>query len=481
MPSTQVVPHPVIAVTGGDALAMKLAAVAALGGAVFGYAMAVASGVVTSVDVEFIEPLRLGETARNLLSGLTVSSALAGCVLGALLGGWLSGRVGRKSGLTLAAPLFLVSAIGSALPELGIGPIGEAGPTALWLFFVYRLVGGIAMGIVSTLSPLYICEIAPPATRGRLVTYFQLAVVCGFVSAYFINWLIASAGDQHWLHEIGWRWMLGSVAGPAVIFFLLMRAVPETPHGCLMRGDTGGAFAVLRQLHGEDEAVRMLEDIRGSLRTKDESLLAFGARVVMVGVMLAIFQQLMGINVVLFYTPVMFENMGASADSALLQTALIGALNMAFTFVAMYAVDSLGRKPLLIAGAIIMAAAMLSLGTLFMTGRAGLPAAIATSIYLGAFTFSWGPVTAVLLAEIFPTSIRSRAVGIAMAVQWLANFLVSSSFRILDGNSALNAVFHHGFTYLVYGCLCLLGAAFVVRFVPETKGKSLEQIQAMWR
>ena len=463
-----------------NALVVRLARVAALGGLVFGCSTAVISGVVTSIDAQFIQALALGETARNTLSGLTVSSALFGCILGSALTGWLSARFGRRAGMLVAAAALLVSALGSAVPEFGVTRFGDGGLPALWIFFGYRFLCGIAIGLIGTLSPLYISEISPPAARGHLVTYFQLAVVSGVVIVYFTNWLIASAGDERWLQTVGWRLMLGSTAVPVLIFVLLLRSLPDTPRSLVMRGQPDSALSVLRRLTSEEQAHGTLREIQGSLTARNERLLAFGVRVLLIGVLLAVFQQLIGINAVLYYLPLLSQNMGASAQGALFATAVTAGITLVFTFIAMFAIDAWGRKPLLVLGALIAAASMFGLAALLMRGHVGLPALIAVGVFLSAFAFSWGPVTAVLLSEMFPNPIRSQALGLALAVQWIANILVSWTFRILDGNSALNVFFNHGFTYLLYGLMSLVAAFFVHRFVPETKGKPLEEIQRLW-
>jgi SP family xylose:H+ symportor-like MFS transporter len=210
-------------------------------------------------------------------------------------------------------------------------------------------------------------------------------------------------------------------------------------------------------------------------------LFAFGALVVVVGIMLSIFQQFVGINAVLYYAPLMFQNMGASTDSALLQTIIVGVANIVFTLIALVTVDRWGRKPLLILGAVVMAVSMLALGFLFSSGNVGTAALVAVVAYIAGFALSWGPVVWVLLAEIFPNPIKGKAMAIAVAMQWIANLFVSWSFKVLDGNSALNAMFNHGFSYWVYGVMSFLAALFVWRYVPETKGQSLEAIQHLWK
>ncbi|HUI58612.1 MAG TPA: D-xylose transporter XylE [Steroidobacteraceae bacterium] len=461
-------------------LVIRLTFVATLGGLLFGYDTAVISGAVSSIDAYFIDPLRLSETARSSLSGWTISSALLGCVIGAALAGWISTALGRRGGLIIAAGLFLLGSIGSAVPEIGFGAIGRLGPGALWPFIVYRILGGVGVGIASMLSPLYIAEIAPSAVRGRLVSFNQLAIVGGILFVYFVNWFIASQGDESWLRTMGWRLMLASEAIPAAVFLLLLLFVPDTPRWLVLRGRSAEALAQLSRVLGESEARSIVSHIERTLVVRAGRLFSFGVPVVLVGIMISVFQQFVGINAVLYYAPLMFQNMGASTDSALLQTVVVGGANTIFTLVAIFTVDSWGRKPLLITGAVIMAVSMLVLGTLFSAHAVGLGALVAVVCYIAGFALSWGPVAWVMLSEMFPNSIKGKAMGLAVAAQWIANLLVSASFKVLDGNSTLNALFNHGFAYWIYGAMSVLAAVFVVRFVPETKGHRLEAIQDLW-
>jgi SP family xylose:H+ symportor-like MFS transporter len=461
-------------------LVMTLTLIATLGGLLFGYDTAVISGAISSIDANFVDALQFSPTWRSVLSGFTISSALFGCVLGGASAGWLGDRLGRRKGLMLAAVMFLVCSIGSAWPEMGLGVMGSMGWAALIPFNLYRIIGGIGVGLASLLSPLYIAEIAPARDRGRLVTFQQLAIVGGMILVYFVNWAIAAQGDDSYLHRIGWRWMFASEAIPSLAFLLLLIGVPDSPRWLVMKGRSDEAHGVLRRLVDESEARIILDDIKASLVVTHERLFGFGALVIVVGILLSVFQQLVGINAVLYYAPLMFSNMGASTNTALLQTVIVGAANVIFTVVAMLTVDRLGRKPLLILGAVIMAIAMFGLGALFTAHNMGVVSLFMVILYIAGFALSWGPIVWVMLSEIFPNSIKARAMAIAVAVQWLANLVVSWSFKVLDGNAALNAHFNHGFAYLLYGAMSVLAALFVWRFVPETKGRSLEHMHHLW-
>ena len=466
-------------------LVSGLTFVATLGGLLFGYDTAVISGAVGAIDANFIEPLNLSETARGSLSGWTVSSALFGCIIGALVAGWVARRLGRKGGLLLAGALFLVSAIGSAYPELGLGAIGGMGPKALTPFIFYRILCGVGVGIASMLSPLYIAEIAPSGIRGRLVSFNQLSIVLGMLLVYFVNWAIAAQGDDAWIKSTGWRLMLASEAIPAAIFVLLLLGVPDTPRWLVMQGRRESAIEILVRLVGADSAHATVAEIEASLRLPSErsrtGLFAFGPLVIVAGIMLSVFQQFVGINAVLYYAPLMFKNMGAATNTALWQTIIVGLANVLFTVIAILSVDRWGRRPLLIVGALVMAVAMLSLGCLFNAHQVGVAALCAVVLYIAGFALSWGPVTWVLLSEMFPNAIKNRAMAVAVAAQWIANLFVSWSFKVLDGNSALNAAFNHGFAYWIYGAMSVLAALFVWRYVPETKQRTLEGIQSLWR
>lgn len=489
-------------------LVRQLTFVATLGGLLFGYDTAVISGAVGSIDANFIAPQHLAETARDALSGWTVSSALLGCIIGAAMAGWISTAIGRRGGMLVAGALFLISAAGSAYPEIGLGSIGTMGPAALTPFILYRILCGVGVGIASMLAPLYIAEIAPSEIRGRLVSFNQLSIVLGMLLVYFVNWAIASQGDEAWIHATGWRLMLLSEAAPALFFLLLLTRVPDTPRWYAMKGRPDQALAILRRLVGEAEANLTLAEIERSLlaptrpvapmnpaestytsataggdahvAASSTPLFTFGPLVIVAGILLSVFQQLVGINAVLYYAPLMFSNLGASTATAFWQTVIVGLTNVIFTVIAIATVDRVGRKPLLILGGLIMGVAMVTLGFQFQANSAGIGPLLAAMIYIAGFALSWGPVTWVLLAEMFPNSIKSRALAIAVAAQWIANLFVSWSFKILIGNSTMNALFNHGLPYWIYGLMSFVAAGFVYLYVPETRRRNLEEIQDLW-
>ncbi|MFZ1083613.1 MAG: MFS transporter [Terracidiphilus sp.] len=525
-----------------------LTLIATLGGLLFGYDTAVINGAVSSLKAYFIDPRftdlhnAAQANAANSLLGFVVSSALIGCIIGGLAGGWVSTRIGRKRGLVIAAVLFLLSALGAAAPEFPFAPIGHGGYGYMYFFVFYRILGGIGVGLASMLSPMYIAEIAPPKVRGNLVAWNQFAIIFGMLVIYFVNFGISKTGSgDAWLNTIGWRYMFLSGVIPAALFLLLLFLVPETPRFLMLKGDESGARAVLAKLVTPEEQEQELSEIRASLSEHTEqysdtkltfrtllyligltalilisrqivgskislmqtvvmgvaifgisiiavlnknffkSLLSYGGMLIFIGITLSVFQQFVGINVVLYYATDIFKGMGMSTNASLMQTIIVGAVNLAFTVVAVLSVDHFGRKPLQIIGALVMAAAMITLGADFWLGGKGMVALVAMLVYTAGFAVSWGPVTWVLLSEIFPNQIRGKAMAIAVAAQWIANYLVSWTFPILDENPYLVEHFKHGFAYWIYGGMSILAALFMWRFVPETKGRSLEQMEKLWR
>jgi SP family xylose:H+ symportor-like MFS transporter len=288
-------------------------------------------------------------------------------------------------------------------------------------------------------------------------------------------------GSDTWLNTIGWRYMFLSGAIPAIVFLLLLFFVPETPRYLMLKGNEAGARAVLAKLTTVEEGEREIAEIRASLSKHHSGhLFSFGALLIFIGIMLSVFQQFVGINVVLYYAPEIFKNVGFDTNASLFQTIIVGAVNLVFTVVAIVTVDKYGRKPLQIIGALLMAVAMIALGAAFALQIKGVVALLCMLFYIAGFAVSWGPVTWVLLSEIFPNQIRGKAMAVAVAAQWIANFLVSWTFPILNDNPNLLNKFHHGFAYWIYGVMSILAALFVWKIVPETKGRSLEQMEKLW-
>ncbi|MBO4488328.1 MAG: D-xylose transporter XylE [Bacteroidales bacterium] len=505
---------------------IMLTLVATMGGLLFGYDTAVISGTVESLRVFFIDPQGLPLAQANALEGFVVSSALIGCIIGACLAGWISQKLGRKPTLIIAAVLFLLSAICSAWPEIFYGMPGDGDYHFINHFVYYRISGGVGVGIASMVSPMYIAEIAPSERRGTLVSLNQFAIILGMLIIYFVNYNIAGRGDAEWLHTIGWRQMFASEIIPAGIFLMALFFVPETPRYQVMRGREEKALKVLRKISGNDAEKEMMA-IRESLNEKAHSMRAFylfmldwlilfvagyfmlklcsvnsaleisllvsflislivpirnyGLGIIVVGVLLASLQQFIGINVVLYYAPEIFKTMGAATDTALLQQIIVGAVNLSFTILAILTVDKFGRRPLMIIGALVMALAMFILGTTFYTHSVGVGSLVCMLVYTAGFAMSWGPVCWVLLSEIFPNSIRSMVMAVAVASQWISNFLVSWTFPMLDKNETLTSLFNHGFSYWIYGLMGVLAALFIWKLVPETKGKSLEEMEQYWK
>lgn len=420
-------------------------------------------------------PAVLTERIANSLKGFMVSSALVGCVIGGAIGGYISRRLGRRAGMMLAAFLFTLSAVGSAMPEklniFFVEPVVA--------FVIYRIIGGVGVGLASMLSPMYIAEIAPAEERGKLVSWNQFAIIFGMLVVYFVNYFIALQGDDAWLKETGWRWMFASETIPASLFLLLLQFVPETPRYLVMAGREAAAEKVLSNLSGPEKAAKILREIQNTLKEKSVPWLSFGGLVILIGIMLSVFQQFVGINVVLYYAPEIFRNMGSGTDTALLQTIIVGAINLSFTVVAILTVDRFGRKPLQIIGALGMAISMFALGFSFFIGKMGVGSLIFMLTYTASFAVSWGPVTWVLLSEIFPNSIRG-AMSIAVAAQWIANLLISWTFPVMNDNSFLIRHFHHGFAYWIYGIMGILAAWFVWKIVPESRNRSLEEMEKLW-
>jgi len=439
--------------------------VATLGGLLFGYDTAVINGTVGFLQAHFA----LDPAAK----GWATSSALLGCVFGVAIAGVVSDRFGRRNTLILSAILFLVSAIGTAVPR------------TFTEFIIFRMVGGLGVGAASMTSPMYIAEISPARIRGRMVSVNQLAIVTGMLVVFFVNYFIASLGDEAWSVQFGWRWMFASESLPALMLLALLFFVPESPRWLTKQGRGDEARRILARVDGPDHAERELAEMRDAIAQESGSvmqLLQPGMRIVLlIGIMLAVLQQVTGINVFLYYGTEIFKSVaGSNVDIALLQTIVVGAAMLSFTIIAIWTVDKIGRKPLMIVGALGMGVTLTGLGMAAYYERIGGSLLVFVLGYIACFSLSVGPVTWVILSEIFPTKIRGQAMGIATCCLWMANLVVSQTFPMMDEDPWLVEKFHHGYPFFVYAGFCAVLVVFVITWVPETKGRTLEEIEQRW-
>ncbi|WP_255347073.1 D-xylose transporter XylE [Prevotella sp. AGR2160] len=483
--------------SGSKAYLTAIVMVAVLGGLLFGYDTAVISGAEKGLQAFFLGAPDFQYS--DFMHGFTSSSALIGCIIGSALSGLFASRLGRKKSLIFAGVCFFLSAWGSMEPEtFGLLPYGKPSWTLLVVFNLYRVLGGIGVGMASAICPMYIGEIAPTNIRGMLVSFNQFAIIFGQLVVYFVNFLILGdhtnpiiesigngfsklmPGSDPWTITTGWRYMFGSECVPAGLFTLLICFVPETPRYLVMIHQDDKALQVLTRINGIDIARKTLEDIKNTITTKTEKLFSYGFMCIFVGIMLSVFQQAIGINAVLYYAPRIFSDMGMS--NPMVQTVIMGVVNISFTLVAVFTVERLGRKPLLIWGSIGMAIGAFGVALTFGNPALSMVTMLSIMIYSACFMFSWGPICWVLIAEIFPNTIRGAAVAIAVAFQWIFNFIVSSTFvPMFNMHLTAGDNFGHWFTYGLYGVICVLAALFVWKLVPETKGKTLEDMTKLWR
>ncbi|MBQ2187960.1 MAG: D-xylose transporter XylE [Bacteroidales bacterium] len=469
---------------------------AVLGGLLFGYDTAVISGAEKGLQAYFLGAADFQYT--DFIHGLTCSSALIGCVIGALISGWLANRLGRKLTLFVAGVLFFVSALGSAQPGFPFHMQSTPTMTILNAFNHYRIIGGVGVGLASAICPMYIGEISPANKRGQLVSWNQFAIIFGQLVVYFVNFLILGShenpiiesigngisrvipGSDTWTIAMGWRYMFASEAVIAALFIILICLVPESPRYLVMIGKDDSALKILARINGMEKAQEILADIRSTIKVRTEKLFTYGWLVIFIGVMLSVFQQVVGINAVLYYAPRIFGDMGMT--NPMFNTVMMGVVNILFTLVAIFTVERWGRKPLLITGSLGMALG--AFGVALSFGHAGLELVTMMSIliYSASFMFSWGPICWVLISEIFPNTVRGAAVAIAVAAQWIFNFVVSSTFvPMFNMHITPNDDFGHWFTYGLYGVMCIVAALFVWKLVPETKGKTLEDMSRLWK
>lgn len=461
-----------------------------LGGLLFGYD----TGVINGTQFYFSKYFEL----TGFWKGFVVSSALIAAFFGALVSGVLSKNIGRKNSLIISAVLFTVSAWGSGLPSIL--------PETIPLLVFFRILGGLGIGIASMNAPMYIAEIAPAEKRGNLVTFYQLAIVIGFFIVFLATYFIGGSLTEAENIQFGWRQMFWSELIPSVLFFVGLYFVPKSPRWLMTKGREEEALHILTRIHGEETATREIAEIRESIQSeaaKDKVSLFVKPllAIVVIGSILSILQQFTGINAVLYYGADIFEQaLGFGKDDILKQQVLLATVNLVFTFVAMFTVDKLGRKPLLTIGGFGMLIGFLMMGfTLYFSdysnvNAAGNPALSATEgmmsligvlIFIASFAMSMGPVVWVILSEIFPNRVRSIAMSIAVAAQWLANYVVSFSFPLVvesDVNKLqmFGGTWNNSLPYFIFSGFIFILIIFVWKFIPETKGKTLEEMETLF-
>lgn len=441
---------------------IKVSVVAALGGLLFGYDTAVIAGVIGYLQKRF--------DLSPAMTGWAASSAIWGCVFGAMAAGYLSDAFGRKKVLIVTAILFIISSIGAMIPD------------NLTEFLIARFIGGLGIGAASMLSPLYISEIAPSRTRGTLVSLYQLAIVIGINLIYFVNLMIAGLGDEAWNVETGWRYMLGSGVIPAFLFLVLLFLVPESPRWLVKRNKDADALDTLQKVNGAEEGKNVLQEIKASLNqesgTLSELLNSNLRPALVIGVVLALFSQITGINAIIYYAPEIFKSVGFGAESALFQTVLIGVINTLFTFVALWLIDKAGRKTLLIWGLAGMIICLFAVGLCFQYNLTSGPWLIIFILgFIACFASSLGPIPWVLLAEIFPTRIRGVAMSLCTLILWIGVLAVTQFTPVLLNHPDVGSAF----TFWIFMINSIFLLWFVWKKVPETKQRTLEEIERSWK
>jgi len=444
--------------------------VSAMGGLLFGYDWVVIGGAKPFYERFF------DITNSPYLQGWAMSSALIGCLIGALVSGYLTDRLGRKMPLITAAALFSIAAIGT-------GAVNN-----FTLFILFRLIGGLGIGLASAISPMYIAEISPASMRGRLVSVNQLTIVLGILAAQITNYLIAEAVPagstddfilNSWNGQSGWRWMFWAGTVPALLFFVLSFFIPESPRFLAKSGKSDSAFSILKRIGGEAYALQEQKEITETLQGTDSKIDWKALRskkvrpVLILGIVLAVFQQWCGINVIFNYADEIFTSAGYSVGDMLFNIVITGTVNLIFTVAAMRVVDSWGRRKLMLLGSSGLAIIYLALGASYFFELKGLAILVLVMVAIATYAMTLAPITWVVLSEIFPNSVRGAAMAIATTALWIACFVLTYTFPIL--NKLLNA----SGTFWLYAFICLSGFLFILKKLPETKGKSLEEIEKM--
>ena len=435
--------------------------VSAMGGLLFGYDWVVIGGAKIFYEQYF------GITDNNLLIGLATSIALAGCMVGALTVGALTDRFGRKPLLILSAFIFVISSIGT-------GAFNQFG----W-FLAARFIGGIAIGTASGLSPMYIAEVAPTSIRGKLVTLNQLAIVIGILAAQIVNWRIAGTHTADWNASLGWRWMFWATAFPALAFMLLSFFIPESPRWQALFSRTREASDTLTKIGGtryaEEELERFAANQAAAVQEETGGLKLLLSkpfhRVLLLGCVIALFQQWCGTNVIFNYAQEIFQNAGYDVDNTFINIVITGIANLVFTFVALFTMEKWGRRALTLMGAGGLAGIYLILGCFYFFHVEGVFMVILCVLAIACYAMTLGPVTWVLIAEIFPNRVRAVAVANATFFLWIGSFTLTLSFPLLNGSLGTSA------TFWIYSAICVAALVYFLRSLPETKGKSLEELE----
>lgn len=441
--------------------------VAACGGLLFGYDWVVIGGAKPFYEAYF----GITDPAQ---SGWAMSSALAGCVFGALISGWCADRFGRKLPLIISAILFSASAWGTAVA------------THFDWFVFYRIVGGVGIGLASALSPMYIAEVSPAEKRGKFVAINQLTIVIGVLAAQLVNLMIAEPVAssatmqdivQSWNGQVGWRWMFGAELIPAVLFLLLMFLVPDSPRWLAKAGKQDKAERMLRRIGSAEYARETMADIRETLGVNTQKVAVselLNPRVrpiIVIGIVLAVFQQWCGINVIFNYAQEIFASAGFDINSTLKSIVATGLINLIFTIIALPLVDKLGRRKLMLLGAAGLTIIYVLIAGAYALGIMGLPVLLLVLAAIAIYALTLAPVTWVLLSEIFPNRVRGMAMSVGTLALWIACFLLTYTFPLLNANLGASG------SFLLYGIICALGFVFVLRSVPETKGVTLEALE----
>ena len=452
-----------------SAFLWRVCLTAACGGFLFGYDWVVIGGAKPFYEAYF-------NISTPSVSGWVVSSALAGCVAGAALAGKMSDRYGRRTPLLLAACLFIVSAAFTAAAS------------TLWLFIVFRIVGGIGIGLASALSPIYIAEISPQDRRGTMVAVNQLTIVLGVLAAQIVNLMIAEPSVsgisaqqivESWNGQRGWRYMFAAELVPAVLFLVMMLYAPESPRWLVKHGDREKALAVLKRVGSLTFAERTLAEIRATFAGGDQAVPISELRrpvyrpVLVIGITLAVFQQWCGINVIFNYAQEVFASAGFDIDSTLRSIVATGTVNLLFTLLALPLVEKLGRRRLMLIGSCGLAVVYALIALAYSNGTLGVPVLVLVLCAIAIYAATLAPVTWVLLSEIFPNKIRSTAMAVGAVFLWIASFVLTYTFPLL------NAFAGAAGSFLLYGGICVAGFVFILSHVPETRGQSLEDLERM--